>query len=313
MEAFEPIRQAAAKLHGKLVSAGADPLKPLAFVEAAVRELELELVWLPPGHPALKGARALFDDQAGTVACETANDEGERAQLVAHEIGHAAVHTKAASCAVEDIDASRSTEAAPVGLQRVEDYGARERRELQANVFARELLFPRTLARALHLDQKWGSTEIAQNTGLALPLIRQQLFDALLLPHPPQEEEAVRCGPARLDPSQDRAASHRGSAFQLQAGPGTGKTRTLEKRIGSLLAEGIDPSAMLVLTFSNRAAGELADRLAAAFPSAAQRIWIGTSTGRCFSKCRTAHLDRHLPRFRTRPHSPLSRGPRSTG
>jgi len=295
MEAFEPIRQAAAKLHGNLVSGGADPLRPLAFVEAAVRELELELIWLPLGHPALKGARALFDDQAGTVACETANDAGERAQLVAHEIGHAAVHAKSASCAADDIDASRSTEAAPVGLQRVEDYGARERRELQANVFARELLFPRTLARALHLDQKLSSTEIAHNTGLALPLIRQQLFDALLLPPPPQEEEAVRWGTARSDPSQDRAASHRGSAFQLQAGPGTGKTRTLEKRIGSLLTEGIDASAMLVLTFSNRAAGELADRLAAAFPSAAERIWIGTFHAFGLDLIRRFHEDLGLP------------------
>ncbi len=295
MEAFEPIRQAATKLHEKLVSAGADPLTPLAFVQAAVQELELELVWLPAGHPALKGAKALFDDQAGTVACEATSDEGERAQLVAHEIGHAAVHASSASCTTEDIDASRSTEAAPVGLQRVEDYGARERRELQANVFARELLFPRILARALHLDQKWSSTEIARKTGLALPLIRQQLFDALLLPPAPQETKTVRQGAARPDPSQDHAALHRGSALQLQAGPGTGKTRTLEKRIGSLLTEGIDPAAMLVLTFSNRAAGELSERLAAAFPGAAERIWIGTFHAFGLDLIRRYHDDLGLP------------------
>ena len=47
-----------------------------------------------------------------------------------------------------DIDPSRPTEAAPVGMQRVEDYGARERRELQANVFAREFLFPRVAGEA---------------------------------------------------------------------------------------------------------------------------------------------------------------------
>ena len=76
--------------------------------------------------------------------------------------------------------------------------------------------------------------------------------------------------------SQDRAASHRGSAFQLQAGPGTGKTKTLGKRVSSLLNEGVDPASILVLTFSNRAAGELADRLASAMPEAAPRIWIGT-------------------------------------
>jgi DNA helicase-2/ATP-dependent DNA helicase PcrA len=50
----------------------------------------------------------------------------------------------------------------------------------------------------------------------------------------------------------------------------------LVKRVLSLIAEGIDPSAILVLTFSNRAAGELADRLAVAAPDSASRIWIGT-------------------------------------
>ena len=43
-----------------------------------------------------------------------------------------------------------------------------------------------------------------------------------------------------------------------------------------MINEGIDPSAILVLTFSNRAAGELAERLAAAAPDSASRIWIGT-------------------------------------
>ena len=74
-----------------------------------------------------------------------------------------------------------------------------------------------------------------------------------------------------------RAAGHRGSPFQLQAGPGTGKTRTLVKSVLSLLAEGVHPTAILILTFSNRAAGELANvhRFAVA-PSDAPRIWIGT-------------------------------------
>jgi superfamily I DNA/RNA helicase len=85
------------------------------------------------------------------------------------------------------------------------------------------------------------------------------------LTHPPQP-----------DPAQDRAAAHRGAPFQSQAGPGTGKTRTLIKRILSLLAEGVDPASILCLTFSNRAAGELAERVAAAAPDKAPQIWIGT-------------------------------------
>ena len=278
MDAFEPIRVGAARLHDKLVLAGADPLKPVDLVYAAIRALDLELVWLTPGDPGLKGARALFDEQSGTVCCEMAGEPAERALRVAHEIGHDRVHSASSSCTEDDIDPSRPTEAALVGLQRVEDYGVRERRELQANVFAREFMLPRALARRLYLEEGLGASAIADKTGLAKDLVRQQLFDALLLlpPSAPEVSEGAPPRPQRPDASQDRAAAHRGSPFQLQAGPGTGKTRTLVKRVLSLLAEGIHPAAILILTFSNRAAGELAERIAAAAPEAAPRIWIGT-------------------------------------
>lgn len=275
MDGFEPIRQAAVRLHEALVARGADPLDPSALIDAAIAQHDLELVWLPPGDPALKNARALFDEQSGTICCESSGARGARALLVAHEIGHVEVHAGSSTCAAGDIDPSRSTEAAPVGLQRVEDYGARERRELQANVFAREFLCPRALAARLHCEDGLSATAIADLTGLPLSLVRQQLFDALLLPPAPGPASGPAYTP-RPDPSQDRAARHRGTPFQLQAGPGTGKTRTLIKRVVFLLEEGIDPAAILVLTFSNRAAGELAERLALAVPDAAPRIWIGT-------------------------------------
>ena len=276
MEAFEQIREAASRLHNELTAAGVDPSRPMDLVAAAIKKLDLELVLLDPGNSSLKGARALFDSQSGTVMCETSGEPGERAQLVAHEIGHAQIHISSSLCSVDDIDPSRSTEAAPVGLQRVEDYGAHERRELQANVFAREFLFPRPLARRLHIDEGLGASEVAERTGLPKNLIRQQIFDALLLPPASEASSSPTFRSPSYDASQDRAAAHRGSGFQLQAGPGTGKTSTLVKRVQSLLADGIDPATILVLTFSNRAAGELAERLAATVPTAAPHIWIGT-------------------------------------
>ena len=112
------------------------------------------------------------------------SDQADRALLLAHEIGHDVVHAGASACGTIDFDASRSTEAAPVGLQRVEDYGARERRELQADVFAREFVLPREMARRLHVEQGWSATSIATRTGLPIALVRQQVFDAVLLPPP---------------------------------------------------------------------------------------------------------------------------------
>ena len=147
MDAFETIRIVASRLHDRFVAEGADALRPLTLVEAAISHYGLELVFLEPGNIALNGGRAVFDRQSGTICAEDKGSDADHALLVGHEIGHAAIHTKSSCCSDSDIDPSRSTEAAPVGLQKVEDYGARERRELEANVFAREFLFPRGLAR----------------------------------------------------------------------------------------------------------------------------------------------------------------------
>ena len=277
MDGFEQVRVAATRLHESVLSIGCDPVDPWALVTTAIDHLDLELACVPAGDPALKGARALFDEQSGTICCDASEGSGDRVLLVAHEIGHAVVHADSSSCGAGDIDPSRSTEMAPVGLQRVEDYGARERRELQADVFAREFLLPRVVAERLHMEDGLGATRIANLTGLPLGLVRQQLFDALLLPPPSRPAKpAVPTSPLRADASQARAVAHRGSPFLLEAGPGTGKTLALVERVSSLLAEGIDPAAILVVTFSNRAAGELVERLATANPEAAPRLWIGT-------------------------------------
>ena len=77
MDAFDPIRETAARLHTELVTSGADPSRSWSMVEAAIRQLDLELVWLPAGDPALKGAFALFDEQSGTICCTDRGDAGE--------------------------------------------------------------------------------------------------------------------------------------------------------------------------------------------------------------------------------------------
>src|SRR5258708_25718735 len=181
MDAFETIRAAAAGLKSKRVAVGAAPDKPMDLVVAAVADLDLELAWLPENDPALKDARALFDEQGGIICCLDKGTPGERACLVAHELGHVCVHAGSSECTNDDIDPSRSMEAAPVGLQRVEDYGVRERRELQANVFAREFLLPRPAARKRHLSGQTAA-DVASRLALPIDLVRQQLLDAFLLP-----------------------------------------------------------------------------------------------------------------------------------
>lgn len=278
MDSFDQVRLKASLRSSLVLGAGCNPLKPIAVVEAAAKSLELDLIELPSGDPALKGARALYDDQSGAICFEQTSAVADRALLIAHELGHAELHAGSSNCDSSEIDPSQTSQNSPTGIQRVEDYGAKERRELQANVYARELLLPRQLVADIYLTQEHNSKDIADQTGLPLALVRQQLIDALLLPKPEEQSElgenAVLTPPC--DPSQIRAVSHRGSAYQLQAGPGTGKTKTLVARVKSLIDGGIDPAGILVLTFSNRAAGELYDRLAQTVPTVVDKIWIGT-------------------------------------
>jgi DNA helicase II / ATP-dependent DNA helicase PcrA len=275
MDLFDSLREDAGRLHATLVIQGIDPYEPEKLTLAAAAHLGLTLSWVEPDDPTLKGARAVHDEQLGLLICAVEPDAPKRALMLAHEIGHVRLHKVSSLCSEDDIDLSRSSEAAPVGLERVEDYGAHERRELQANVYGRELLLPRTLARTLHLDERLGASDIAQKLRLSKDLVRQQILDALLLPQLPEPEITHRA-PTQQDESQDRAAAYRGSAFLLQAGPGAGKTRTLVKRLQGLLSENVDPASILVLTFSNRAAGELAERITEIAPAVAPKIWIGT-------------------------------------
>ncbi len=64
-----------------------------------------------------------------------------------------------------------------------------------------------------------------------------------------------------LTPEQDMAASCHDRYCLVVAGPGTGKTRTMVARAAGLVAGGCDPSRILVVTFTNRAAGEALGRL----------------------------------------------------
>ena len=68
---------------------------------------------------------------------------------------------------------------------------------------------------------------------------------------------------ARLNPEQREAALYTAGPLIIVAGPGTGKTRTLTVRIAHLLQAGLaSPQSILAITFTNKAAAEMADRLA---------------------------------------------------
>lgn len=277
METVELARQRAAQLHADLVAKGRDPWKPYEFAAAEAKRRGFDVEATAPGAALLDGGRATAIIKDDLILHEDAGTLFEKAFLVAHEIGHLELGDDPDAVDGHDIDPLRPAEASPVGLDRVVDYGRRQRREVQMDLFARELLLPRSVARRLHLVDKLTATAIAERLGAPFEVVAQQLLDALLLP--PVEIVPIE-GEGRpehpLNPLQAEAARHRGAAYLLEAGPGTGKTQTLAARVEGLLDDGVDPRRILVLTFSNKAAGEMAARIARRRADAAAAMWIGT-------------------------------------
>ncbi len=83
-----------------------------------------------------------------------------------------------------------------------------------------------------------------------------------------------------LNPAQREAVEHREGPLIVLAGPGTGKTRVIVHRVERIIRDGADPRAVAAITFTNRAAAELRERLAASIgASAADRMYAGTIHG----------------------------------
>ncbi|WP_031268165.1 MULTISPECIES: UvrD-helicase domain-containing protein [unclassified Labrenzia] len=295
MDAVELARQIAAELHVRLVSSGADPWSPYDFAVAEARRRGIDVEPTAAGAAVLNGGRATFVAEDELILHENVGSPFEQAFLVAHEIGHVELGDDPDDEPAITIDPARAADASPVGMDRVVDYGRRQRREVQMDLFAREFLLPRIVVRTLHVDEKLSASDVATKLGAPFEVVAQQLLDALLLPSIPP---AIATSPLErpLNPLQAAAAMHRGEAYLLEAGPGTGKTQTLIARVEGLLEEGVDPRRILLLTFSNKAAGEMSERISLRRPEAAAAMWIGTFHAFGLDIIRRFHEELGLPK-----------------
>ncbi|EPI58200.1 putative ATP-dependent DNA helicase PcrA [Gardnerella vaginalis JCP8066] len=94
-----------------------------------------------------------------------------------------------------------------------------------------------------------------------------------------------------LNPQQSKAVQYEGPALLIGAGAGSGKTRVLTRRIAWILANSKAwPSQILAITFTNKAAAEMRERLASLIGNSANSMWVSTFHSACVKILR-AHGD----------------------
>ena len=93
-----------------------------------------------------------------------------------------------------------------------------------------------------------------------------------------------------LNPDQYDAVVHQGGPLLVVAGAGSGTTRVLTQRIAWLIEGGVHPMRVLAITFTNKAAGEMRDRVEALVGPVARQMWVSTFHAACVRILR-AHAD----------------------
>ena len=239
----------------------------------------LQAVSVPAGDTLLAGAQAVLDREVGCIWHNQELSEPIRLFNIAHELGHHVLHEDHASCIESDIVANPIEEPLPLGEAYVMGYSPRQRRETEASVFAAEFLLPGPAIRSAFISGLT-SHDIINLTGLSETTVLGQMGESILLDDVEPTAAVISEGPAassmhQLDASQLQAATLEHGPALVEAGPGTGKTRTLVARVNYLLKKGVTPGSILALTFSNKSAQEMQQRIVMDDP-AASILWVGT-------------------------------------
>jgi ATP-dependent DNA helicase UvrD/PcrA len=278
MDAWRDIRLKARECHRQALSKSKDR-KACKLIPAALEPDDLQIDHYAPGSVVSKGVFGFLDRESKIINVAGDQSAEDEAVVIAHELGHFKLHRDPRN-EVTALAPGLGGDPIDSGAGRVEGYSPRERKEIQADVFAGEFLCPSDWLREELVGKGRKPRDVAKEIGLPPGLVMNQAIRALLLPPlqaPPASDPAP---PYALDASQLEAATWDNGPLLVDAGPGTGKTRTLVHRIRHILENDItavpSPASILALTFSNKAAEEMRERLSAYNSDAAIEMWVGT-------------------------------------
>lgn len=298
----QKIRELAADLRRKIcVSASLNPdeiFDASEFVETAGAHLDLCLIAEHPDSGNLQNAAAVLEDDC--IYFNNHLKKWYKAFCIAHEIGHFLLHHQSLHCTPEEIDSFIEGGETRTAAEKITGYGAGDRREREADLFALELLLPSQALRKAYLEQGLKAQKISALSGLPIEIVFGQLARTALVPFAEKEELSAAAGKRELNPSQKQAAETAKCPTLVYAGPGTGKTQTLIARIAHLINRGTDPKRILALTFSNKAAEEMRERIEKIDRQAAAQIQVMTFHAYGLDILRAYWLEAGLD-----PHTPL--------
>ncbi len=270
---WQQIRQRAEKL--RLAEAFDELSNAEKLVRGMAARLGLTLCAESPNSAHLRKSLAVIEYEDEIIYFNNELPDWFKYFCIAHEIGHFVFGHQSGGCAESDIQTD-AAEDGPEMTAKVAGYSSAERREREANLFALEFLLPRTLLRRAFLERGQTMRDICRATGFPAAMVAAQLAQALLVPAENINEEIDAAAIKTVfDESQQRAIDMDGPVL-VTAGPGTGKTHTLIGRLMHLIDSGVDPARILALTFSNKAAEEMRERIAAERPAAAGKIHLMT-------------------------------------
>ena len=151
------------------------------FLERVAEHLELEFIPEHPDSVNLSGALAVLEDDC--VYFNNHLKKWYKTFCIAHEVGHHILHHQSVHCTQNEIQDFEGEADSNSATEKIVGYGAGDRREREANLFALELLLPCDVLRRTFLEENLNARQITGITQMPIEVVAGQLARALLVPN----------------------------------------------------------------------------------------------------------------------------------